>query len=689
MKAEYHNNTLCLQANWLWDMGIISKSNYDMLVYRERLKVVRPGKGLGNPALIEWQSMPERFKNAVLKFGDPVKMTLKNTLVKNICTDTKAERFFEEYRLADGRRLKPEIQAEYYTNAIILNAINTIINNKKALKGALGGRAKKIWENLANKIAELDTTEYPHSLPTNERRLKERYDRYKAEGYQSLVHKSFGNKNSAKVDTDVKESVMIELISDPRNLDNAQIARLYNMMAESVEWKKITASAVGVWRDKLDLESKPGRRGLSNFRNTSTMQVKRTKPTSPLYYWTMDGWDAELLYQETKVDSKGNSVTTYHNRLTIVVVLDPCLNYPVGYAIGTHETPELITEALRNAANHTAELFGQRHRTHQLQSDHYSIKSLTPVYEAIAKHFTPAQVKNAKAKIVEPYFKYLNKKYCQLMPNWSGFGVTAKKDNQPNVDFLNKYKHSFPDQNGCRLQLERMMMAERAEKQARYMELYGKMPENERLTLSNEEYLYYFGAVRYDRTGKIVKNSLAGPGVIATIGGMEYTYDCFDLNFRSHAAEKWILRHDPENLSQVLATNEDGTLRFMLQEKHNQPMALIERQEEDAPQLQAVRDFNAGLEEHITEVRSQSIQKVQELFANTPELNDTLAKMVLVDSRGQHKNPRNNQRLLQQAEKVNKKALVIEEKQEENNFTTERQNYIREKIDLTKYLQEA
>ena len=31
------------------------------------------------------------------------------------------------------------------------------------------------------------------------------------------------------------------------------------------------------------------------------------------------------------------------------MVLDPCCNYPIGYAIGTHETPELIKEALRIA----------------------------------------------------------------------------------------------------------------------------------------------------------------------------------------------------------------------------------------------------------------------------------------------------------------------------------------------------
>jgi len=59
---------------------------------------------------------------------------------------------------------------------------------------------------------------------------------------------------------------------------------------------------------------------------------------------------------------------------TSAVVLDACLKYPIGYAIGTHETPQLTQAALRNAAKHTKELFGNMYRAHQIQSDRYAIK---------------------------------------------------------------------------------------------------------------------------------------------------------------------------------------------------------------------------------------------------------------------------------------------------------------------------
>ena len=47
-----------------------------------------------------------------------------------------------------------------------------------------------------------------------------------------------------------------------------------------------------------------------------------------------------------KEDKKDGKATTYTNRITMVVVLDACCKYPIGYAIGLHESPALIREAL-------------------------------------------------------------------------------------------------------------------------------------------------------------------------------------------------------------------------------------------------------------------------------------------------------------------------------------------------------
>ena len=503
------------------------------------------------------------------------------------------------------------------------------------MRRALGNSRRRLLAELTDAANRLDRAAFPHSLPTVERRMREVIKRYREEGYEAFIHKNYSNKHSAKLDSDVKESVMLELLGDARNLDNEQVARFYNEFAAKMGWKTITAATAGVWRKKHYVASYAGRRGVVEFRNRHTMQVKRSAPSCPLFFWTADGWDVELLYRQTGTDSKGHSVTTYHNRLTVVVVLDPCEKYPIGYAIGTHENPQLIREAFRNAANHTAALFGARHRAHQLQTDHYADKALAPLYSMMAGKHTPARVKNAKAKVVEPYFVHLNKAYCQIMPNWSGFGITSQKDSQPNVEYLNAHRHSFPDREGVERQIALIVEAERAAKREAYLARWGETPAADRLPLRPEDYLYLFGA----ETGH--KNLLQGSGVQPTINGIRRDYECFDLRFREHYGVQWTVRYDPDDLREALAVNDDGTLRFLLRQKHVQPMALHERREGDGEALAEVNRFNKMLEASITERRAASDAAVRQLVDDNPQLNDTLAKLVLVDSRGQHKDQRN------------------------------------------------
>ena len=71
------------------------------------------------------------------------------------------------------------------------------------------------------------------------------------------------------------------------------------------------------------------------------------------------------MYQKRKRNTKGHSITTYTNRVNAVIVIDPFNYYPVGYAIGTHETPQLIQQAILNAMEHTKELFGEYYKPYQ------------------------------------------------------------------------------------------------------------------------------------------------------------------------------------------------------------------------------------------------------------------------------------------------------------------------------------
>lgn len=625
---QYHNNTLCVEANWLFQEGILTEANYRKLNERQNLNVVRRGC-LNTPALVAYESIPERFRKLIdAKVGNPYRAVRINQVESHIEHNQEASDLFENHRLPDGRFLKQDTRREYYANAIVLDAIHRLMSSKRAKRTALGGRTTRAWEQICDAVMDLDRTKYPHNLPANPRRLEEKYKTYMKGGPQSLIHKNFCNKSAAKVDDDVKESFIMELLADPRNLDNEQVRGLYNEVAEKMEWKKITASTVAVWKNKMESTVYAGRRGSVAFSNAKSMQVKRSAPTAPLYFLTLDGWDVELLYQKSE-----NGRTTFHHRPTVVVVLDPSIKYPLGYATGTHETPELIKAALRNAARHTSELFGQMYRAHQVQSDRYAIKQMTPFYETIAEKVTPARAKNAKAKVIEPYFGYLNKTYCQFMPNWSGFGITSDREKQPNIEFLNKYRNEFPEYDGVVKQVESIILRERAAKVGQYVQNWNQLDQANRLELNQANYLLYFG----EKTG--YSNMLRGTGLHPTINGITRDYDCFDMDFREHASVRWEVLYDPQDLSRVLAVNEDQSLRFLLEEKYVQPMALKDRKPGDSDQLMRIREYNKSLENRVIETRAKSAELVRETLSANPALEDTtLRKLLIVDSAGQHKN---------------------------------------------------
>lgn len=628
--VEYYNNTLALEANWLLEHEIISESNYKQLSARQQLQVVRRGC-LNTPALVAYDSMPDRFKRKVVEVigKSPYEVVKTNQLQVLISDNVEISQYFENYKLVDGRFIPQNTRHEYYINAIVLEAIHVLITDKKAKRSALGHKTAKIWEKIAESVLELDRTRFPHSLPANPRRLEDKYKKYRKEGAQSLIHKNFANNNAAKVDDKDKESVIIELLAAPNNLDNAQVMKFYNLIAEKAGWKKITSGTVANWREEYDTMIYAGRRGTVAFSNKKAMQVKRSAPSAPLYFWTLDGWDAELLYQKTE-----NGRTTYHNRPTVVVVLDAFNKYPIGYAVGTGENSELIQMALRNAARHTEELFGKMYRTHQIQSDRFAVKAMTPFYETLGKHYTPARAKNAKAKIIEPYFNHINKTYCQIQPNWSGFGITSDKEKQPNTEFLNNYKHHFPTFEQVCQQIDVMIMAERSQKIEQFMQAWNGMDAADKIELSYQNYLLQFGST----TGRQIL--MQHNGLLPTINGVKRTYDCFDVNFRKHSAVKWNVIFDPDDMSRALAVNEDQSLQFMLDEKYVQPMALKDRSEGDSGQLQRVRYFNKQLENEVIEFRAGSAESAAEFISMLPQL-ETLKKLAITDSKGQHKLNRN------------------------------------------------
>lgn len=486
---------------------------------------------------------------------------------------------------------------KYTINASILNAVLQVKSNRKAYAKAIGIIGQfDIWDSLCRDVNAYN--EVDHDLPTNKDALRRKVNKYQKEGYMSLISGKLLTKNASIVKNDSQKALLEELLSQQNNLNNEQVARNYNIVANQLNWKKIDGSIVARKRKKIELFTKSFTRGTSEFLHTKLMQNKRSKPSSPMLFWVHDGWDVELLYQKTSVNAKGNKVTTYHNRLSVVMVLDPFNDYVIGYAIGERESPTLIRQAYKNAINHTYELFNERFQPYQIQSDNYQKSHLISFYQSLCKYYTPAAIGNSKSKVIEPFFRRFNDKHFQekMIFNWSGHNVTAKQGNQPNGDFLIKNRNKFPDIEGVMQQLHKAIENERLDKKSQYIENFKNIDKKHLLPMSYDKYLYVFG----ETTG--YTNKMEGDGLEITIAGEKHWYDSFDLNWRKYMHLSWLVKYDKDDLSKVLVTNaksikgrlveEIGDITFVLEKKYIQPMAIADQSEQDVLQRNLVYKHN-------------------------------------------------------------------------------------------------
>lgn len=187
---------------------MMKRKAYESYVNRNKhVRVRRPS--VAGPALLAWHQLrpdiQERFKELV---GDPVKLVHRNSFEDRIQPDHEAARYFANYELEDGRKLPTKVQIEYTLNACILNALNKRVMEVAGKTKSLGNSTGKIFKIQARAINELDRERWPHTLPGNAERLKEKAKLYKEEGYQSLIHRGYGNGNSRKVNAQIERLLL-------------------------------------------------------------------------------------------------------------------------------------------------------------------------------------------------------------------------------------------------------------------------------------------------------------------------------------------------------------------------------------------------------------------------------------------------------------------------------------------------
>lgn len=640
---EYCDGILCATHAELTD-GIMTNAALMHACQRDKELRVRRGCN-GVSALYDINRLSSEYRTEAKRRHAATEAQAKaRAFIDIIVIDQRAAAYYEGVSIEGARGLSDEKRMLYTNSASILNACHKMLMDAAAEQKKVGrSRRVKMSDFWAAVAAHLPRAAdiYPHSLPENPRVLQRKYQEYFRGGqpnYEVLISGKFRNKNAARVATPEQVAWLTRFLEHHTNLDGQEIADYYNTVAQAFGWPKVTRRTMLVWLEKLGWLVNAGRHGAKEYMNRYGMQNKRSAPTAPLLFWSLDGWTVELWYKK-RTEGKRGGRTSYWNRMTVVVVLDPFNKYPIGYAVGYQESPELIKAALRNATNHTAELFGQRLRPVQIQSDNYQIKVMLPTY-GMAEYVTPAQVGNAKARPIEPYFRRLNHKYAKKCSgNWSGYGITSRKESQPNMEWLNAHKGQIPDEAGVRAQIEWIIESERAAKREEYVAGFNRIPADRLLPMSTESYLLIFG----ENTG--YKNTLEGSGLNVRLLGERRTYDSFNLEFRKYAHLRWNIKYDPDNLHEVLAVSDEGGIRILLEEKYVQPMALADRRPGDAEELQKVKDFNDELKRTVIEHDRQATEIARESLLRHPDLGNPYITGILTDSRGQNKDRKSQYRL--------------------------------------------
>lgn len=435
---EYHNNILCVQGGWLYEVAqIMSKSNYKLLKHRGSLSVVQRG-GNGRPALVDYESIPERFKKKIVEqCGDPYEMVKSYRFSDYLERDNDAYTFYRNYRLENGSSLPDKTINQYCAESEILNAVRIIVTNTAAKRKALGGGSAKIWDKLSTIIQELPSKTYPHALPRNVRSLKRKYKAYNKEGYSALIHKGYANSNSEKINDEAKVWVISRWADRVAKVANLQqLLFEYNEMAIQKNWKQLKEE--NTLRNYLYKEGVKHlwyghRYGDSVSKDKFGYKHKTKLPTMRDSLWYSDGTKMNYYY----LDADGKMATCQ-----VYEVMDVYSEVLLGYHISSKENYEAQFSAYKMAVKIS------EHKPYQIgfdgQGGHKKLQSgnfLTKVARLAVK----TAPYNGSSKTIEAAFGRFQSQFLKRDWFFTGQNITSKKqESKANREFIMANKASLP-----------------------------------------------------------------------------------------------------------------------------------------------------------------------------------------------------------------------------------------------------
>ena len=529
--------------------AIMSYKNYNILAHRGSLTVLRPGKGLGHPALVDYQTLPERFKvRFVEKYGDPEQKIKENDSMLEISEDARF--FYSGHILPDGSSLKEKFISEYTLNASVLLRLIGMENRQRSARNMRNNRTPVQWEAIVEECNRLREV-YGHTLPKGEARLRDKMRQYRKEGYMCLISGKIANGNTCKFTEDGIDLLVKLKRSRFPVYTNAQILTEYNRIAPTRGWKQVKSPAtINNILEAPDVKPRwfSAVFGELKAKTRYARQNVTLLPSCRDALWYGDGTKINLFYKTYK-DGKAVAAS-----LQVFEVIDSYSEALIGHHISDREDFESMYWAYRSAIEFAG------HKPYEVVFDNQGgtrRKDAEEFLKRIATCGRPTAPHNAQSKTIESVFGRFQSQVLHRHWFFTGANITAKSDSlRSNLEFI----LSNVDQLPTREELCAIYESDRVE--------WNSMPHPK----YKESRITLYQRSRNDLAVSLTETTMkdlfwlstreectfTNRGLTVTINGEKRIYDVYgadgytDMDWRSkHTGDRFVVQYLPDNLEVV------------------------------------------------------------------------------------------------------------------------------------------
>lgn len=602
---EYYGNIIAVTVDELTggENPVITPANYQNLRHRGGINILRHGRGYGSYALIEYVSLPERFKTRfVAKYGNPDELMKKEQI--GLPQDLKGQQFFYDHVLPNGERIPEPKQEEYTVNARVLNALQDMFNTQKAMRRACNNNTPIIWSNIFRASEELRET-YHHTLPKSEARLRDKMREYAKTGYVCLISGKFGNTNTLKITKAGERQIIALRRSKTPVYTLTQLFEEYNGIAEKKGWKPLRSEnslRQFLERPDIKLQWYDAVYGELASKQIYSRHNKTLMPTMRDSLWYGDGTKLNLFYK----DYEGGKLVV--KTAFVYEVADAFNDTLLGYAIGKSENFDLQYKAFRMAVETSG------HKPYEIVTDNQGAqtsKVAQAFFASITSHVSrTTSPYNPQSKTIERLFGEFQRQILGQDWRFTGGNISAKDAWKINREFVDANKES--------LYTYDELLAAYAEARRKWNAVNGRLaayqasvnPETEAVSQIDMVNLFW---IRTDRPSKFTAD-----GISIQYQKRKYTYEVLtadgkpDYEWRKvNTGKEFIVKFDPMKMDMAMLFEQTATgLRYVtsaypyltvhrnIQEQKDGDMTLIRQNDSENKRMRVQR----RIENHSLEI---------------------------------------------------------------------------------------